>query len=79
MLLVALGTVPLFVQLRRLFQRHRHGGKHIFNNQAKRVGKLACQGASADCSASVLREQNNTQRVTEEIGQLARSIYTAEP
>ena len=25
------------------------------HNQAKRVGKLACQGVSADCSASVLR------------------------
>ena len=25
-------------------------------NQAKRVGKLACQRASADCSANVLRK-----------------------
>ena len=43
-------------------------------NRVKRICKLACKGASEDCSASVLRKQNNTQGATEDFGQLARRM-----
>ena len=43
------------------------------DNQAKRVGKLACQRASADCSASVSRKRCRMQRTADEVGKLAGS------
>ena len=44
------------------------------DNQAKRVGKLACQRASADCSASVPSKTEHSTKCRRANGGRARSI-----